>query len=361
VLVRFSYYVLGPHGFEDRRQTSFEEGYHVAIRVGINGFGRIGRLVFRACEADPAVEVVAVNDLTDAKTLAHLLKYDSVHKIFGKEVVSGEGAFTVGGREVKVLAQRDPAQLPWGDFGVDVVVESTGFFTDATKAAAHRDAGAKKVIISAPASNEDITIVIGVNDGDYDPAKHNIISNASCTTNCLAPFAKVLRDSFGIKYGFMNTIHSYTNDQNILDLPHKDLRRSRAAAMSIIPTSTGAAKAIGLVLPDMKGKLDGMSMRVPTPDGSVVDLVAELETQVTKDDVNAAMKAAADGPMKGILEYCTDPIVSVDVVGNPASSVFDSLQTMVMGGSGTFVKCVSWYDNEWGYSNRVKDLIKIVG
>jgi len=333
----------------------------VTIRVGINGFGRIGRLVFRACESDPAIEVVAVNDLTDAATLAHLLKYDSVHKVFPHEVVAGDASFTVDGREVKVMAQRDPAQLPWGELGVDIVVESTGFFTDATKAQAHRDAGAKKVIISAPAKNEDITIVIGVNDDEYDAEKHHVISNASCTTNCLAPFAKVLRDSFGLKAGFMNTIHSYTNDQNILDLPHKDLRRARAAAMSMIPTSTGAAKAIGLVLPDMKGKLDGMSVRVPTPDGSVVDLVAELETPVTREQINAAMKAAADGPMKGILEYCTDPIVSIDVVGNPASSVFDSLQTMVMGGEGTFVKCLSWYDNEWGYSNRVKDLIKIVG
>ena len=333
----------------------------MAIRVGINGFGRIGRLVFRAAEMNPNIEVVAVNDLTDAATLAHLLKYDSVHKIFAATVTAVDGGFLVNGREVKVLAERDPSRLPWGELGVDVVVESTGFFTDATKAAAHRDAGAKKVIISAPATNEDVTIVLGVNHGEYDGARHHIISNASCTTNCLAPFAKVLRDSFGLKAGFMNTIHSYTNDQNILDLPHKDLRRARAAAMSIIPTSTGAAKAIGLVLPDMKGKLDGMSMRVPTPDGSVVDLVAELETVVTKDDINAAMKAAADGPMKGILEYCTDPIVSVDVVGNPASSVFDSLQTMVMGGTGTFVKCISWYDNEWGYSNRVVDLIGLVG
>ncbi|MHB1324206.1 MAG: type I glyceraldehyde-3-phosphate dehydrogenase [Coriobacteriia bacterium] len=333
----------------------------MTIRVGINGFGRIGRLVFRAAQDDPAIEVVAVNDLTDAATLAHLLKYDSIHKVFPHDVKAGEGAFTVDGREIKVLAQRDPAQLPWADLGVDVVVESTGFFTDAAKAQAHRDAGAKKVIISAPAKDEDITVVIGVNDKDYDAGKHHIVSNASCTTNCLAPFAKVLRDSFGIKYGFMNTIHSYTNDQNILDLPHKDLRRARAAAMSIIPTSTGAAKAIGLVLPDMKGKLDGMSMRVPTPDGSVVDLVCELERTVTREDVNAAMKAAADGPMKGILEYTEDPIVSVDVVGNPASSIFDSLQTMVMGGTGTFVKCLSWYDNEWGYSNRVRDLIKIVG
>ncbi|TDB39675.1 MAG: type I glyceraldehyde-3-phosphate dehydrogenase [Actinobacteria bacterium] len=333
----------------------------MAIRVGINGFGRIGRLVFRAAEKDPNIEVVAVNDLTDAKTLAHLLKYDSVHGKFGYDLKAGEGAFFVDGREVKVLAERDPAKLPWGELGVDVVVESTGLFTDGTKAQWHRDAGAKKVIISAPASNEDITIVMGVNDGEYDAEKHNIISNASCTTNCLAPFAKVLRDNFGLKQGFMNTIHSYTNDQNILDLPHKDLRRARAAAMSMIPTSTGAAKAIGLVLPDMKGKLDGMSVRVPTPDGSVVDLVAELETPVTRDMINAAMKAAADGPMKGYLEYCEDPIVSIDVVGNPASSVFDSLQTMVMGGEGTFVKCLSWYDNEWGYSNRVVDLINMVG
>ncbi|MDP2182715.1 MAG: type I glyceraldehyde-3-phosphate dehydrogenase [Actinomycetota bacterium] len=332
----------------------------MAIKVGINGFGRIGRLVFRAAEADPALEVVAVNDLTDARTLAHLLKYDSVHGRFGNSVKAEGDGFTVDGRFVKVLAERDPAALPWGDLGVDFVVESTGIFTDATKAQAHRDAGAKKVLISAPASNEDITIVLGVNDGDYDPATHHIVSNASCTTNCLAPFAKVLHDNFGLKQGFMNTIHSYTNDQSILDLPHKDLRRARAAAMSIIPTSTGAAKAIGLVMPEMKGRLDGMSMRVPTPDGSVVDLVAELETTVTKDQINAAMKAAAEGPMKGYLEYCEDPIVSVDVVGNPASSVFDSMQTMVMGGSGTFVKCVSWYDNEWGYSNRVIDLAKLM-
>jgi glyceraldehyde 3-phosphate dehydrogenase len=332
----------------------------MTIRVGINGFGRIGRLMFRAALRNPEVEVVAVNDLTDAKTLAHLLKYDSVHgKLAGVE--AGEGSFSVNGREVKVLAQRDPAMLPWGELGVDIVVESTGFFTDALKAHAHIDAGAKKVIISAPASNEDITIVMGVNHTEYDPAKHHVISNASCTTNCLAPFAKVLCDEFGLVSGFMNTIHSYTNDQVILDSPHKDLRRARAAAMSIIPTSTGAAKAIGLVLPDLKGKLDGMSMRVPTPDGSVVDLVAQLGRDVTKDEINAAMKAAAEGPLKGILEYCTDPIVSVDVVGNPASSVFDSLQTMVMGGTGNFVKCVSWYDNEWGYSNRVVDLVAYIG
>jgi len=343
----------------------------LTIKVGINGFGRIGRLVFRAMENDPAVEVVAVNDLTDAKTLAHLLKYDSVHGRFDHEVELAEDGFIVHSknalgellgikRHVKVLADRDPANLPWGELGVDLVVESTGFFTDADKARAHINAGAKKVIISSPASNEDITIVMGVNHDQYDPALHNIVSNASCTTNCLAPFAKVLRDTFGLKQGFMNTIHSYTNDQIILDSPHKDLRRARAAAVSMIPTSTGAAKAIGLVLPDMKGKLDGMSVRVPTPDGSVVDLVAELETPATREQINAAMKAAAEGPMKGYLEYCEDPIVSIDVVGNPASSVFDSLQTMVMGGEGTFVKCLSWYDNEWGYSNRVKDLAKLM-
>ena len=332
----------------------------MTIKVGINGFGRIGRLVFRAMESDPSLEVVAVNDLTDSATLAHLLKYDSVHGRFDGTVEAAEAGIMVNGRMVKVSAERSPADLAWGALGVDLVVESTGFFTDATKAKAHIDAGAKRVIISAPASNEDITIVMGVNDGDYDPEKHFIVSNASCTTNCLAPFAKVLRDSFGLKAGFMNTIHSYTNDQVTLDAPHKDLRRARSAAVSIIPTSTGAAKAIGLVMPDMKGKLDGMSMRVPTPDGSVVDLVAELETSVTKEQINAAMKAAADGPMKGFLEYCTDPIVSVDVVGNPASSVFDSLQTMVMGGEGTFVKCVSWYDNEWGYPSRVKDLAKLM-
>lgn len=333
----------------------------MTIKVGINGFGRIGRNVFRVIANDPNVEVVAVNDLTDAKTLAHLLKYDSVHGKFPHSVEVADGGFTVDGKLVKVTAERNPADLAWGELGVDLVVESTGFFTDANKARAHIEAGAKRVIISAPASNEDITIVMGVNDQDYDPAKHFIVSNASCTTNCLAPFAKVLRDTFGLKQGFMNTIHSFTNDQNILDLPHSDLRRSRAASMSIIPTSTGAAKAIGLVLPDMKGKLDGMSMRVPTPDGSVVDLVCELETPATKEEINAAMKLAAEGPMKGYLEYCVDPIVSVDVVGNPASSVFDSLMTMVMGGgSGTFVKVISWYDNEMGYSYRVVDLAKLM-
>lgn len=332
----------------------------MAIKVGINGFGRIGRLVFRAMENDPEVEVVAVNDLGDAPTLAHLLKYDSVHGRFGDVVKAVDGGFEVDGRFVKVLSEREPANLPWGELGVDVVVESTGFFTDADKARAHIDAGAKKVIISAPAKNEDITIVLGVNDNEYNKDEHHVVSNASCTTNCLAPFAKVLRDEFGLVRGFMNTIHSYTNDQRILDLPHSDLRRARAAAVSIIPTSTGAAKAIGLVLPDLMGKLDGMSMRVPTPDGSAVDLVCELGREVTVDEVNAAMRAAAEGPMKGILEYCEDPIVSIDVVGNPASSVFDSGQTMVMGGKGNFVKVISWYDNEAGYSNRVKDLAKLL-
>jgi len=333
----------------------------MAIKIGINGFGRIGRLAFRVAWEDPAIDVVSVNDLTDPGTLAHLLKYDSVHGKFDKDIKVVDGGFMVDGKLVKVNAERDPADLTWGADGVQLVVESTGFFTDANKARAHIDAGAQRVIISAPAKNEDITIVLGVNEDEYDPAKHFIVSNASCTTNCLAPFAKVLRDNFGLKEGFMNTIHSYTNDQVMLDAPHGDLRRARAGAVSIIPTSTGAAKAIGLVLPDMKGKLDGMSMRVPTPDGSVVDLVCILEKPATKEEINAAMKAAAEGPMKGYLEYCEDPIVSVDVVGNPASSVFDSLQTMVMGGgAGTFVKCVSWYDNEYGYSSRVIDLAKLM-
>ncbi len=333
----------------------------MAIKVGINGFGRIGRNVFRVMEKDPSIEVVAVNDLTDAETLAHLLKYDSIHGKFDGDVKVVDGGFEVNGRFVKVLADREPANLPWGDLGVELVVESTGFFTDAHKAHAHIDAGAQRVIISAPAKNEDITIVMGVNSDEYDPSKHFIVSNASCTTNCLAPFAKVLRDTFGIKQGYMNTIHSYTNDQRILDLPHKDLRRARAAAQSIIPTSTGAAKAIGLVLPDLKGKLDGISTRVPTPDGSLVDLVAELERPATVDEINAAMKAAAEGPMKGILEYCEDPIVSVDIIDNPHSSIFDSKQTMVMGNEkSTFIKLLSWYDNEWGYSSRVADLAKLM-
>ncbi|WP_165252250.1 type I glyceraldehyde-3-phosphate dehydrogenase [Adlercreutzia sp. ZJ304] len=332
----------------------------MATKVGINGFGRIGRLVFRAMANDPDLEVVAVNDLGDIPTMAHLLKYDSVHRRFFDNVEVVEDGFIADGNKVKVLSERNPADLPWGELGVEIVVESTGFFTDGEKAKAHLEAGAKKVIISAPGKNVDATIVMGVNDDTYDKAAHNIVSNASCTTNCLAPFAKVLVDNFGIKRGFMNTIHAYTNDQKILDLPHKDLRRARAASMSMIPTTTGAARAVALVLPQLKGKLDGFATRVPTPDGSMVDLTVELEREVTIDEINAAMKAAAEGPMKGILEYMEDPIVSIDIVGNSSSSIFDSKLTMVLGGKGNFVKCISWYDNEWGYSNRVKDLAKIM-
>ncbi len=332
----------------------------MTVRVGINGFGRIGRLAFRAMLADPELDVVAINDLGDVKVLAHLLKYDSIHGKFDREIEVVEGGFTVDGKLIKACCEKDPANLPWAELGVDIVVESTGFFTDATKAAAHIEAGAKKVIISAPAKNEDITIVMGVNDDQYNKEIHHIVSNASCTTNCLAPFAKVLLDNFGIKRGYMNTIHSYTNDQRILDLPHKDLRRARAAAMSMIPTTTGAAKAVALVLPELKGRLDGFATRVPTPDGSMVDLTVELEKNVTIEEVNAAMKAAAEGPLKGILEYTEDPIVSIDIVGNNHSSIFDSKMTMVLGGEGNLVKCVAWYDNEWGYSNRVKDLAKIL-
>ncbi len=332
----------------------------MTTKVGINGFGRIGRLAYRAMANDPEIEVVAVNDLGDIPTMAHLLKYDSVHGRAFDTVEVVEDGFVADGHHVKVLSERDPANLPWGELGVDVVVESTGFFTDANKAKAHLDAGAKKVIISAPAKNEDITIVMGVNDDQYDPEKHNIISNASCTTNCLAPVAKVLMDNFGIKRGYMNTIHSYTNDQKILDLPHNDLRRARAAAMSMIHTTTGAARAVSMVLPELKGKLDGFATRVPTPDGSMVDLTVELGQDVTIEQVNAAMKAAAEGPLAGILEYTEDPIVSIDIVDDPHSSIFDSQLTMVMGGEGNLVKVVSWYDNEWGYSNRVKDLVKIL-
>lgn len=332
----------------------------MAIKVGINGFGRIGRLVYRAMFNDPALEVVAINDLGDIPTMAHLLKYDSVHRRMFEEVEVVEDGFIADGQKTIILSEKDPALLPWGELGVDIVVESTGFFTDGEKAKAHLEAGAKKVIISAPGKNVDATIVMGVNDDTYNKETDNIVSNASCTTNCLAPFAKVLLDNFGIKRGFMNTIHAYTNDQKILDLPHKDLRRARAAAMSMIPTTTGAARAVALVLPDLKGKLDGFATRVPTPDGSMVDLTVELEKEVTIDEINAAMKAAAEGPMKGILKYTEDPVVSIDIVGDSASSVFDSKLTMVLGGEGNFVKCVSWYDNEWGYSNRVKDLAKIM-
>ena len=331
----------------------------MTIKVGINGFGRIGRNAFRAAMANPALEIVAVNDLTDAETLAHLLKYDSIHGILDAEVKAEKDAIVVNGKAIKVLAERDPAGLPWGALGIDVVVESTGRFTDADKAAAHIKAGAKKVIISAPAKGEDITIVMGVNEDKYDAAKHNIISNASCTTNCLAPMAKVIHENFGIKHGMMTTVHSYTNDQMILDLPHKDLRRARAAAMSIIPTTTGAAKAVALVLPELKGKLNGFALRVPTPNVSLTDLVSEMEKPVTVEEVNAALKAAAAGPLKGILAYSDEPLVSKDYNGNPHSCIIDADSTMVV--DGTQLKVIGWYDNEWGYSNRVIDLIVYIG
>ncbi|MHC0037804.1 type I glyceraldehyde-3-phosphate dehydrogenase [Pseudoneobacillus sp. C159] len=330
----------------------------MAVKVGINGFGRIGRVVFRAALNNPNVEIVAVNDLTDANMLAHLLKYDSVHGTLDADIkVDGE-YLVVNGHKVKVIAERDPAALPWGELGIEVVVESTGRFTKRADAAKHLEAGAKKVVISAPANDEDITVVMGVNHDKYDPANHHVISNASCTTNCLAPFAKVLNDQFGIKRGMMTTVHAYTNDQQILDLPHKDYRRARAAAESIIPTSTGAAKAVALVLPELKGKLNGMAMRVPTPNVSVVDLVAELEKDVTADEVNAALKAAAEGDLKGILEYSEEPLVSRDYNGNTASSTIDALSTMVL--EGNMVKVLSWYDNETGYSSRVVDLVDYI-
>lgn len=326
----------------------------MATKIGINGFGRIGRNVFRASLAKEDIEIVAINDLTDAKTLAHLLKYDSVHGILDADVKAGENSIYVNGKEIKVLAEMDPAKLPWGELGVDIVVESTGRFTQRDKAAAHLAAGAKKVIISAPAKEEDITIVMGVNQDKYDAANHHVISNASCTTNCLAPFAKVLNDNFGIKRGLMTTVHAYTNDQRILDLPHKDLRRARAAGQSIIPTTTGAARAVALVLPELKGKLNGFAMRVPTPNVSVVDLVAELEKPATAEEINAKLKEAAEGELKGVLGYCDEPLVSKDFCGNANSSIVDALSTMVI--EGNMVKVVSWYDNEWGYSNRVLDL-----
>ncbi|MEQ9336794.1 MAG: type I glyceraldehyde-3-phosphate dehydrogenase [Miltoncostaeaceae bacterium] len=327
--------------------------------MGINGFGRIGRNVFRAATlGETDVEIVAVNDITDTATLAHLLDYDSIFGRYPGHVHAHDDHLHVDGAHVQVMAERDPAKLPWGDLGVDVVIESTGFFTERDQAAKHLEAGAKKVIISAPAKNPDITVVLGVNDDEYDPAKHHVISNASCTTNCLAPLAKVLMDNFGLEHGFMTTCHSYTNDQRILDLPHSDLRRARAAALSIIPTSTGAARAIGEVLPSLKGKLDGIALRVPTPDGSVVDLVATVGRETTAEEVNAAFLAAAeDGPLEGILGYTEDPIVSRDIVGDPLSSLLDASLTMV---SGTTVKLISWYDNEWGYSCRVVDLAERV-
>ena len=330
------------------------------VKLAINGFGRIGRNAFKIAFDRNDVEIVAINDLTDAKTLAHLLKYDSNYGIYNRDVTSDDQNIYVDGKAVRVLAEKDPANLPWGEMGVDVVIESTGFFTNPEAARAHINAGARKVVISAPAKGEGAkTIVLGVNEDTLN-ADDQIISNASCTTNCLAPVAKVLVDSFGIKRGMMNTVHAFTNDQKILDLPHKDLRRARAAAQSIIPTTTGAAKAVALVIPELAGKLDGFATRVPTPDGSMVDLTCELARPVTKEEINAAMKAAAEGPMKGILEYTEDPIVSVDIIDNPASSIFDSGLTMVLGGEGDMVKVVSWYDNEWGYSNRVADLAKIM-
>ncbi|WP_426622517.1 type I glyceraldehyde-3-phosphate dehydrogenase [Priestia megaterium] len=330
----------------------------MAVKIGINGFGRIGRNVFRAALKNDNVEVVAINNLTDANMLAHLLKYDSVHGKLDAEVVVDGSNLVVNGKTIEISAERDPAQLSWGKQGVEIVVESTGFFTKRADAAKHLEAGAKKVIISAPASDEDITIVMGVNEDKYDAANHNVISNASCTTNCLAPFAKVLNDKFGLKRGMMTTVHSYTNDQQILDLPHKDYRRARAAAENIIPTSTGAAKAVSLVLPELKGKLNGGAMRVPTPNVSLVDLVAELDKEVTVEDVNNALKEAAEGDLKGILGYSEEPLVSGDYNGNINSSTIDALSTMVM--EGNMVKVISWYDNESGYSNRVVDLAQYI-
>ncbi|MBG6184484.1 glyceraldehyde 3-phosphate dehydrogenase [Arthrobacter sp. CAN_A214] len=331
----------------------------MTTRIGINGFGRIGRNYFRAAlEQGADLEIVAVNDLTSPEALAHLLKYDSVTGRLGATVEVQDGDLVVGGKRVKVLAERDPANLPWADLNVDIVVESTGFFTKAADAQKHIDAGAKKVLISAPASDEDFTVVLGVNDGDYDPENHHIISNASCTTNCLGPLAKVLNDSFGIERGLMTTIHAYTADQNLQDGPHKDLRRARAAAINMVPTSTGAAKAIGLVLPELKGKLDGYAIRVPVPTGSATDLTVTLGREVTVDEVNAAYEAAAaDGSLKGYLSYTEAPIVSSDIVTDPASCIFDSGLTKVIGNQ---VKVVGWYDNEWGYSNRLVDLTEIV-
>ena len=328
------------------------------INVGINGFGRIGRNFFRACLTNPNINIVAINDLTPNETLAHLLKYDSILGRLGLEVTFTDDSITVDGKTIKVFSERDPANLPWASVKADIVVESTGIFTKAADAQKHITAGAKKVIISAPATDEDITIVMGVNHTQYDGSKHNIISNASCTTNCLAPMAKVLQDNWGIVKGLMTTIHAYTNDQPILDFPHKDLRRARAAALNMIPTSTGAAKAISLVMPELKGKLDGYAMRVPVPTGSATDLTVELEKEATAAEINAAMKAAAEGPLKGYLSYTEDPIVSSDIVTDPSSCVFDSGLTKVIGNQ---VKVVGWYDNEWGYSNRLVDLIDYVG
>ena len=329
------------------------------MKVGINGFGRIGRNFFRAINVSGAdITVVGINDLTDTKTLAHLLKYDSILGRFNGTVEAEEGAIVVNGVRIPVFAQRDPADLPWGEVGADIVVESTGFFTDADAARKHITAGAKKVLISAPAKGEDITIVMGVNQEKYNPATDHIISNASCTTNCLAPMAKAIDDAFGIERGLMTTIHAYTNDQSILDFPHSDLRRARAAALNMIPTSTGAAKAIALVMPHLKGKLDGYAMRVPVPTGSATDLTVELRTAATKEEINAVVKAAAEGALKGILQYTEDPIVSSDIVTDPASCIFDASLTIA---NGNMVKVLGWYDNEWGYSNRLIDIVTFVG
>jgi glyceraldehyde 3-phosphate dehydrogenase len=331
----------------------------MTVRVGINGFGRIGRNVFRACLAERGLDFVAVNDITDAETLAHLLKYDSVHGTLKAEVTHAEGSLSVGGKQIKVIAERDPANLPWKDLGVQLVLECSGLFTARDKAAKHLAAGAKKVIISAPAKGADLTICYGVNHDAYDPKKHDVISNASCTTNCLAPVAKVLHESFGIRRGLMTTIHSYTNDQRILDLPHEDLRRARAAALSMIPTTTGAARAVSLVLPALEGKLDGMAVRVPTPNVSLVDLTAELDKKTSEKDINAAMQKAAEGPLKGVLSYCTEPLVSTDFNGTAFSSIFDAELTRVI--DGNFCKVLSWYDNEWGFSNRMRDVALLLG
>ena len=331
----------------------------MAIRVGINGFGRIGRNVFRASLNEPELEFVAINDITDAETLAHLLRYDSVHGQLDADIIAEDNALVVNGKRIEIIQERDPGKLPWGNLGVDIALESTGLFTAREQASLHLSAGAKKVIISAPAKNPDITVCYGVNHTKYNPAAHHIISNASCTTNCLSPVAKVLHESFGITHGLMTTVHAYTNDQRILDLPHSDIRRARAAAQSMIPTSTGAARAVGEVLPELKGKLDGMAVRVPTANVSVVDLVAELGRTASADAVNDAMRIAAEGPLKGVLQYCEEELVSVDFNGNPHSSIFDSALTKVM--DDNFVKVLSWYDNEWGFSNRMRDMTLFIG
>ncbi len=330
----------------------------MSVKVAINGFGRIGRNVFRAAQTSSEFEIVAINDLTNPQTLAHLLKYDSIHGVLSADVSATDDSLLCGGKSVKVFSERDPAALPWKELGVDIVIESTGFFTNGKDAGKHIQAGARKVIISAPGKEVDLTVCMGVNDNLYDAAQHNIVSNASCTTNCLAPVAKVLMENFGIVKGLMTTVHAYTNDQSILDLPHSDMRRARAAALSMIPTTTGAAKAVALVLPELKGKLDGLAVRVPTPNVSLVDLVVETEKATSVEEVNAAMQAAANGPLKGILDYCTEPLVSCDFNGNPASSSVDAATTTVIGG--TMVKVMSWYDNEWGYSNRIIDLVKLM-